>query len=243
MRKTLIDWCDSTINPVVGCPRGCEYCYARKLNTRFKWIPDFSKPKFFPERLKEFESKKPKSIFMNSMSDVALWSKEQKLETLKAMADNTQHTYIVLSKNMSAFELSLKLLLIEIPLLKYLLEILKPRFYIGYTGTDIASMAYCRGYSSFTGEYNYFLNIEPIHGSMSLCMGETLFKNGNLPKAVIIGAETGNRKGKVIPQKQWIDDIVRQADERKVKVFMKESLRQLMGKDFRQDKLIWEVSC
>ena len=59
---------------------------------------------------------------------------------------------------------------------------------------------------------------------------------------IIIGAETGNRKGKVIPQKQWIDDIVKQADERKVKVFMKESLRQLMGKDFRQDRLIWEVS-
>ena len=30
-------------------------------------------------------------------------------------------------------------------------------------------------------------------------------------------------------------------DERKVKVFMKESLRRLMGADFRQDKLIWEV--
>ena len=52
MNKTKIDWCDATVNPVMGCPRGCEYCYARKLNTRFKWVEDWGKPQFFPERLK-----------------------------------------------------------------------------------------------------------------------------------------------------------------------------------------------
>ena len=32
--RTKIDWCDSTINPVRGCSRGCEYCYARKMNAK-----------------------------------------------------------------------------------------------------------------------------------------------------------------------------------------------------------------
>ena len=54
------------------------------------------------------------------------------------------------------------------------------------------------------------------------------------------GAETGNRKGKIIPQKSWIDDIVRLADHHGIKVFMKGSLRGIMGEDFRRDKLAWE---
>lgn len=32
MKKTKIEWCDSTVNTVVGCTHSCEYCYARKLN-------------------------------------------------------------------------------------------------------------------------------------------------------------------------------------------------------------------
>lgn len=98
MKKTKIDWCDCTINPVVGCPRGCEYCYACKMNCRFGWVEDFSKPQFFPERLKDFKSKKPKSIFINSMSDIGTWKDEWKNKVFAAMHDNPQHTYIALTK-------------------------------------------------------------------------------------------------------------------------------------------------
>jgi protein gp37 len=37
MQKTKIEWCDSTWNPISGCLHGCEYCYARRITTRFKW--------------------------------------------------------------------------------------------------------------------------------------------------------------------------------------------------------------
>lgn len=46
---------------------------------------------------------------------------------------------------------------------------------------------------------------------------------------------------KVIPQKEWIDSLVKQADKHNCIVFMKESLRKIMGDDFRQDKLLWEI--
>jgi protein gp37 len=60
-------------------------------------------------------------------------------------------------------------------------------------------------------------------------------------KLFIIGAETGTRKDKVVPKKEWVDNIVKFCNENKIKVFMKESLREIMGNDFRQDKLIWEI--
>ena len=34
-RKTKIDWCTHTWNPVSGCLHGCDYCYARRIAQRF----------------------------------------------------------------------------------------------------------------------------------------------------------------------------------------------------------------
>ena len=80
-----------------------------------------------------------------------------------------------------------------------------------------------------------FLSVEPLleRIDMSKIIRSTA--------TVIIGAETGNRKGKVIPQKSWVDEIVNLADESGIRVFMKGSLREIMGDDFRQDSLPWEV--
>ena len=226
MKKTKIDWCDSTINPVVGCSRNCPYCYARIMCKRFgnKWgVNDFSKPVFFPERLKQFESKKPKSIFINSMSDVAYWNSEWFDAVIQAIEENPQHKYITLSKSVDGY---------------FCPPHLRPSYvYSGYTATTQYQL------DDLQKDYNYisetgfdFLNIEPILEPISL----EWITDPHI-EMVIIGAETGNRKGKVIPQKEWIDDIVRQADERGIRVFMKESLKELMGTDFRQDELIWGI--
>jgi hypothetical protein len=82
-------------------------------------------------------------------------------------------------------------------------------------------------------EITDFLSIEPILEPLDLSsiLGRT--------RQLIIGAETGNRKGKVIPQKEWITRIVEQADKRGIRVFMKGSIRKIMGDDFRRDRLIW----
>lgn len=98
MKKTKIDWCDCTVNPVVGCPNGCEYCYAKAMNNRFHFVEEWSKPKFFPERLKAFESRTPKSVFIDSMSDIGTWESEWLYKTLEAIAKNHQHKYIALTK-------------------------------------------------------------------------------------------------------------------------------------------------
>lgn len=46
---------------------------------------------------------------------------------------------------------------------------------------------------------------------------------------VIIGAETGNRKEKVIPQREWIEAIVSACQKAGIPVFMKSSLSKIWG--------------
>jgi len=57
---------------------------------------------------------------------------------------------------------------------------------------------------------------------------------------VIVGAETGGRKNKVQPKKEWIDAILMECEYSGRPIFMKDSIRELMGDDFRQD-FPWEV--
>lgn len=76
MKKTKIEWCDSTINCVYGCPNGCEWCYGNVMNKRFHFCKDWEVPEFKPEHLKDFNCKKPHSIFIDSMSDIGTWKDE-----------------------------------------------------------------------------------------------------------------------------------------------------------------------
>lgn len=227
MKKTKIDWCDSTLNPVIGCGNGCPYCYAERLNKRFNFIHDWKKPQFFPERLKQLNSKNPKTIFMDSMSDVGWWKPEWGREVFKSMIKNKQHAYIFLTKKQtypSGFHEICLLRDMEFPRCR------SKRQFI-YIGHSVTRQSECE-----LEAYWDFLSVEPILEPIDLIA----LKYHLFIQAVIIGAETGNRKDKVIPKKEWIDDIVKCCDKAKVRVFMKESLRNLMGEDFRQDKLPWQ---
>jgi len=221
MKTTKIDWCDSTINPVVGCRNGCRYCYARKLNDRFNFIKNWKEPQFFPERLKQLNSKTPKSIFMDSMSDIDYWEKDWVIKTFDAIMKNPKHQYIFLTKflrkdkNNSGVQT-----LVE---LRNRLSVYK-NIFIGKTITN-------------NNQYRYeekwdFLSIEPL-------LEPIYFTPNKHLDQVIIGAETGNSPSKVIPEKRVGRPYLKICDEYGVKVFMKSSLKEIMGKDFRQDTLIW----
>jgi protein gp37 len=89
----------------------------------------------------------------------------------------------------------------------------------------------------FQGGYTWhsFTSIEPIMEFMNMGLGS--FGDDEW---TIIGAETGTRKGKIVPKREWVENILDAASITGVKVFMKESLRELMGDDFRQ-QFPWEV--
>jgi protein gp37 len=77
--KSTIEWTDATWNPVTGCTEvssGCDHCYARAFAERFRGVPGHPYEqgfdiKLWPNRLSiPFRWKKPRVIFVNSMSDL-----------------------------------------------------------------------------------------------------------------------------------------------------------------------------
>jgi protein gp37 len=77
--QTAIEWTDATWNPVSGCTklsRGCDNCYAERLAERFRGVAGHPFEHGFdltlrPHKLREPLSwRKPRRIFVNSMSDL-----------------------------------------------------------------------------------------------------------------------------------------------------------------------------
>lgn len=104
-----IEWTEKTWNPVSGCNKvspGCKYCYAETMSKRLKAMrtPGYEegfKLTLQPERLQLPKSwRKPKTIFVNSMSD--LFHTEIPFnyleEVFAVMRDCPQHTFQVLTK-------------------------------------------------------------------------------------------------------------------------------------------------
>lgn len=119
MNRTKIEWCDMTINPIVGCSKcspGCDNCYAERIAARManhpnpkvsgkyagvvddrgKWTGkmnvDLSCLRKFP--------KEPSRIFVGSMCDL-FHERATRLviaEFLDVVASHPQHIFMLLTK-------------------------------------------------------------------------------------------------------------------------------------------------
>lgn len=87
-----------TLNPVVGCPIGCRFCYARRIAEKYAMTEDFAVPTYFPHRLRALSRRRGTVFFLDSMSDVAFWEREWLTEVMTAVRDNPQHEYLLLTK-------------------------------------------------------------------------------------------------------------------------------------------------
>ena len=78
-QKSEIEWTDATWNPVTGCTKvgpGCDNCYAERFAERWRGVPGHPYEQGFDLRLwparlwQPIKWKKPRMIFVNSMSDL-----------------------------------------------------------------------------------------------------------------------------------------------------------------------------
>ena len=261
MDKTKIDWADASWNPVTGCMHVCEYCYARRIAERFgsKQKPESIECSVLnaPVRCTDFYSymrmagisagkvqpypfdffptfhryklgepqrwKKPRNIFVCSMADLfGDWVPDEWIEQVfEACEAAPQHKYLFLTKNGKRYlELARKGIMPD-----------TDNFWYGCSVTRPDAPFF------FSNKCKTFASIEPILEPFDWVPG---LKHIGLPDWIIVGAETGNRKNKVRPEKDWLGGIVNGCAEHNIPLFMKESLRELMGADFRQE-LPWEV--
>lgn len=254
--KTKIDWADATWNPVTGCLRGCEYCYARRIAERFsaeeKCLTFVGDTKFLSpyelEQPAEYKGKKepypfgfsptlhryrldepkkwekPRTIFVCSMADLfGEWVPDAWIrEVFEACEAAPQHRYLFLTKNAKRYRKLQELL----PLNRRSPHGAELWFGASYTGepNDLRPRIY--------GWMNQFTSVEPLlkEPSNADCYALALCNDW-----VIVGAETGTRKNKIVPKKSWIEKIATECAKYGTPIFMKESLRDLMGDGFRQE--------
>lgn len=158
---------------------------------------------------------RPRNIFVCSMADLfGAWVPTKWIvEVLDACLAAPQHNYLFLTKNPRRYtELD------ELTLLPR-----RENFWYGTTTTEA-------GQSYFISEHHKtFTSVEPMTGPLFAEAG------GILVDWVIVGAETGQRKDKVVPERAWVEDLLGACREEGVPVFMKGNLAGVWGKDLVQE--------
>ena len=233
MQKTGIEWCDSTWNPVTGCFNDCPYCYAKGIANRFTTpfetfkkkmvsyeltgpndqcvqgefhcpFPFGFRPTFYKERLIEPQKhKKAQRIFVCSMADLfGPWVPDDWIiQVFDACKAALQHKYMFLTKFPERYaDLAYKGVLPSLD-----------NFWYGQSASSGIVQA-------FLGPYHQFLSAEPLFEIVEPWGFEL----------VIIGAETGNRKGKITPDESMISITSLRS---MCHVFMKDSLVPIIGED------------
>lgn len=254
MNKTKIDWCDSTWNPVTGCLYRCEYCYARRMVNRFSeydgsfyltskerndgdiFQPLFAleekrykhinnakpryepypfgfEPTFHKYRLNDYVGKTGRNIFVCSMSDLfGEWVPDSWIdEVFKACEKAPQHNYLFLTKNPQRY-----VELAEKGILRC-----SDNMWYGWSQTkkeDVKTLC-------FPCSPNLFISVEPILEPVL----------PSLEDWIIVGVETGRRKDKVIPKREWIEQIVEDCRKYEIPLFMKSSLADIWDEPLIQE--------
>jgi protein gp37 len=211
MAQSNIEWTEMTWNPTTGCTKisaGCKFCYAEVMSRRLQAMgqPKYNngfKITLHPETLNiPYSWKKPKVVFVNSMSD--LFHKDVPLEYIqevfRVMRENPMHTFQVLTKRAD-------LLAKYSPLLEW-----SPNIWMGVSVENqkvIERIDHLRN----TGALIKFLSLEPLIGPLP----DIDLNNINW---VIVGGESGN--GARPMKKDWVIDIRDQCKEANIKFFFKQ---------------------
>lgn len=255
MNRSRIEWCDHTWNPITGCRHNCSYCYARTMTARFagdvrlnkmakqdyRMVPaadggpelyvldkamlnETGNPLVYPFGFEPTfhryrmnvpgKLKMGNNIFVGAMSDIfGAWVRSDWIkEILDICVTNPIHNYLFLTKNPSRY-------------MEYGVPEGFDNLWYGTTVTRGNEMMRC---SYLPERCKTFVSMEPILDDLEPEDNYSLLQRVDW---IILGAETGRRKDKVIPKADWIRRIVLFADANEIPVFMKDSLISIVGKE------------
>jgi protein gp37 len=209
--SSTIEWTEATWNPTTGCHKispGCKNCYAERFAERWRGIPGHPYEQGFDvkswhERITmPLSWKKPRIIFVNSMSDLLLdeITEEFIIKVFNVMEQAHWHQFQLLTKRPER--------MLEIS------KILKKWPPNVWAGVSVESQAWT-GRSEILKEIPAkirFLSCEPLLGSLKLSLDNLHW--------VIVGGESGI--GARPMSIEWVRDIRKQCIEANVPFFFKQ---------------------
>ena len=213
MATTKIEWTESTWNPITGCTKissGCKFCYAEIMARRLKAMGQEKYKNGFrltlhPETLREpYLWKKPKMIFVNSMSD--LFHKDVPIDYIRnifnIIKDNPHHVFQVLTKRADILRYYDSEGFLEWP----------HNLWMGVT-VENADVVYRIDHLRNTGARVKFLSCEPLL---------TAIPNMNLQNIdwVIVGGESGRTPRPIKPE--WVEQIKLQCQNHNTAFYFKQ---------------------
>jgi protein gp37 len=235
-RNTKIEWTDMTWNPIIGCHKispGCDHCYAEKMANRIShmnsWIGEQYREVIdiegkwnwnthvadshmdFPRTLK-----KPRKIFVGSMTDIFLHSQskqgmEDVARLFSVFAQNPQHTFQILTKRPHAMKIFFDNYTVGVVnFLKNGVSYL-PNVWLGTTVCNQKEADFNIPILLDTPAAKRFISVEPM-------LGPIVYNLDRLDW-VIIGGETGQSARPL--QHSWVQSLVKQAQLCKIPVFFK----------------------
>lgn len=182
-------------------------------------------PTFHRYRLDEpSEMKDPQRIFVVSMGDLfGEWVPDEWIkEVFEACTAAPQHTYMFLTKNPNRY---------------YQLgegdeAIIPDEGIAGWFGASASTEEQAK--EAYQNTNCMWMSLEPLHGEFSEeffthwdMVGDGMFDEIRRWHWIVIGAETGNRKDKITPKREWIEDIVNSCKETETPLFMKSNLAEI----------------
>ncbi len=211
MAESKIEWTESTWNPSTGCTKisaGCANCYAEIMTRRLqamgmeKYKSGFNLTCHPNELQLPYTWKKPRMIFVNSMSDI--FHEEMPLEFIKSifkvMNECSHHTFQVLTKRADVLEK-------YYPLLDW-----TPNIWMGVTVENDRATKRIDALRKVPA-YIKFLSIEPL---LSPIPGMNLLGID----WVIVGGESGFKARPI--KEEWVLDIKNQCEQKQIPFFFKQ---------------------
>lgn len=179
-------------------------------------------PTFHRYRLNDYVGKKGRNVFVCSMADLfGRWVPDDWIqEVFEACEKAPQHNYLFLTKNPARYE--------EYGVKAFSASGIFNLWY-GMSVTTEKEL----GKTWMLPEYCHtFISIEPILEDFNIVNGDLRLSD---LEWVIIGAETGRRKDKVVPERKWIEDIAKECERNGIPIFMKSSLADIWGEPLIQE--------
>ena len=161
------------------------------------------KPTFLYSQIGKKLPKKPQRIFVGSMSEIYYWEKFWIEGVIKKIRLYPQHTFIFLTKHPEVYR-------------RY---VFPKNCWLGVTITNNKMLYSMEDVFTYQKRIK-FISIEPILEHIDIRFIDYLDID-----LIIVGAETGNRKGRIVPKKEWIEAIINYCREINIPVYLKDSLK------------------